>query len=317
MRAACSSAVAALAMPFVWFATPGLAQGTDSVKELMGKAQSESERRAVEDLINKLQGRAPAAKAAPAPAVPPAATAPAKAVPAPQADSAKSAPVAPVAVPDAAAIKSMAPQPVVVAPQAPAQKETLPAVADPAPARATPETEYKAAPAVPAPAVPTPKADSAKSAAPPATPSRTAAPKQGPAQPAATTVGMAPAIADREQLPTVDLEVYFEFASAKLSPEATATLVTLGRTLSDPRLADQTFIIGGYTDGKGKPDYNLRLSQQRSDMVRQFLIDEFRIAPKRLIAKGFGNNKFKNATDPLANENRRVQVINWTSQLQP
>ncbi len=128
-------------------------------------------------------------------------------------------------------------------------------------------------------------------------------------------MGAAATVAGRGQLPTVDLEVFFEFASAKLTPEASATLVTLGRTLSDPRLADQIFVIGGFTDGKGKPDYNLRLSQMRAEAVRQFLITEFRVDPKRLIAKGFGKSQLKNATRPDADENRRVQVINWTSQM--
>ncbi len=125
----------------------------------------------------------------------------------------------------------------------------------------------------------------------------------------------APEVARRDNLPSVDLEIYFEFASAELAPLAMLTLNTLGRTLADPRLADQTFVIGGFTDGKGSPDYNLRLSQQRADAVRQFLITQFGIAPSRLIAKGFGKARLKNAANPQALENRRVQIINWTEKV--
>ncbi len=127
--------------------------------------------------------------------------------------------------------------------------------------------------------------------------------------------GNVPAVAQRENLPTADLVVLFEFASAEISPLAALSLNTLGRTLADPRLSSQTFVIGGFTDGKGSPDYNLRLSQQRAETVRQYLISQFDIAPARLIAKGFGKSQLKNAANPQALENRRVQIINWTEKL--
>jgi outer membrane protein OmpA-like peptidoglycan-associated protein len=161
-----------------------------------------------------------------------------------------------------------------------------------------------------------PPASTGKPLASPAAASPAAVSKTPAVADPAAALGQAPAIAAREALPTIDLEVFFEFASAKLSPSAVATLVTLGRTLSDPRLADQTFIIAGYTDGKGKPDYNMWLSQLRADTVRQALITDFKIDPSRLIAKGYGKTKFKNNSNPLANENRRVQVINWTSKVE-
>lgn len=310
MRAAGTMAMAALSVPLLCWPVAGHAQRSESVKELMGRAQSESERRAVEDLINKLQGRsappksAPAEQAAPPPVPPPAA---AKAAPAP-------VPVAPVEPPKSSVAAPAQPTP---APPSPVNPATS----------ATPATEPP--PAAPAAAQPPPAASTpipaASPAPPPPPPPQTAAPKEppAPARPAAVAptpapaapAGKAAASAEREQPPTVDLEIFFEFASAKLTPQATATLVTLGRTLTDPRLADQVFIIGGFTDAKGKPDYNLWLSQLRAESVRQFLITEFRIDAKRLIAKGYGATQLKNAAHRDADENRRVRIINWTSQL--
>jgi outer membrane protein OmpA-like peptidoglycan-associated protein len=141
-----------------------------------------------------------------------------------------------------------------------------------------------------------------------AAPAAIVAPSPAPATPADDA-------ANKPDAPSVDLEIYFGFASAEITPAAAATLVTLGRTLADPRLAGQTFVIGGFTDGKGKPDYNLRLSQMRADAVRTLLIRQFDIAPERLIAKGFGQAKLKNARDPKADENRRVRIINWTDKM--
>ena len=111
----------------------------------------------------------------------------------------------------------------------------------------------------------------------------------------------------------MDLEVYFQFASAALSPRAMEQLIPLGHSLADARLADQSFMIAGFTDSKGKADYNLRLSQQRADAVRQLLITEFQIAPNRLIAKGFGKERLKDQANPIADQNRRVQIINLTN----
>ena len=84
----------------------------------------------------------------------------------------------------------------------------------------------------------------------------------------------------------------------------------LGRALSDPRLADATFLIGGHTDSKGRADYNRHLSQIRADAVRAFLIASYGIAPKRLTAKGFGESRLKNPANPQGEENRRVQIVN-------
>jgi outer membrane protein OmpA-like peptidoglycan-associated protein len=119
--------------------------------------------------------------------------------------------------------------------------------------------------------------------------------------------------AERKQLPSVDLEVLFEFNSAKMTEAAVEALTPLGHALSDERLADGQFLIAGHTDGKGKADYNLELSQRRADAVREFLVVNFKIDGSRLVAKGFGESRLKNPQRPRAAENRRVQVVNLTS----
>jgi outer membrane protein OmpA-like peptidoglycan-associated protein len=116
----------------------------------------------------------------------------------------------------------------------------------------------------------------------------------------------------RDDLPTADLEVYFEFNSAAIAPAALPALKTLGQALADGRLAGGTFIVGGHTDAKGDDDYNQRLSQRRAQSVRDFLVANFPIDPKKLMAVGYGEEQLKSADEPLAAVNRRVQVINWT-----
>jgi outer membrane protein OmpA-like peptidoglycan-associated protein len=116
----------------------------------------------------------------------------------------------------------------------------------------------------------------------------------------------------RDDLPTADLEVYFDFNSATIAPSALPMLKTLGQALADGRLAGGTFIVGGHTDAKGADDYNQRLSQRRAQAVRDFLVGNFPIEPKKLMAVGYGEEQLKSVDEPLAAVNRRVQVINWT-----
>ena len=117
----------------------------------------------------------------------------------------------------------------------------------------------------------------------------------------------------RDRLPTADLEVYFDFDSAVITPAALPTLKTLGQALSDGRLSEGTFIVGGHTDGKGAADYNQRLSQRRAQAVREFLISSFPIPPAKLMAIGYGEEELKSPDEPSAGVNRRVQIINWSS----
>jgi outer membrane protein OmpA-like peptidoglycan-associated protein len=111
-------------------------------------------------------------------------------------------------------------------------------------------------------------------------------------------------------LPQVDLEVFFEFDSAAITPEATPILLKLGEALSNDKLKGSVFMVAGHTDAKGSDAYNLGLSAARANSVRDFLIEKFHIEPKQLVAVGFGEEQLKNQENPLADENRRVQVVN-------
>ena len=55
------------------------------------------------------------------------------------------------------------------------------------------------------------------------------------------------------------------------------------------------------------------MSDQRAKAVAGFLVENFHIDPKQLVAVGFGEEKLKNPENPLAAENRRVQVVNMAN----
>jgi len=87
----------------------------------------------------------------------------------------------------------------------------------------------------------------------------------------------------------------FAFASAELQPsEALQKLGTLLR-----RNPDATFVIEGYTDSIGDPMYNLNLSQERADSVRDYLIQSG-VDPAHIQARGFGATNFLVAPRPVA-----------------
>jgi outer membrane protein OmpA-like peptidoglycan-associated protein len=222
---------------------PAMGQDKPTLKDVLGRVQSESETKAVEDLVDKLKGttRKPEKPAAaPAPSPGPTAT------------------PAPAASPEAAKEMPAATPPKVALPSTP-----------------TPTSPPEAKPEL--------KPDEAIKRA------------------------------ETKEAPSIDLEIFFDYKSAEVTPKAAAVLTPLGRALSDARLADDSFLIAGHTDAKGGADYNLELSQRRAESVRQFLIANFKVDAKKLIAKGYAFQHLRNPKDPFAAVNRRVQIVNLST----
>jgi outer membrane protein OmpA-like peptidoglycan-associated protein len=217
----------------------------DNLKEFLGKTQSDAERKAVNDLVDKLKG-----------------------VARPKGDG---------------------------APQGPDQSGS---------------TQSSTAPEGPgvarAPAAPS------QPGSPPPSGDRVASPAPVTPPPAAVQTSPETAVesAEQKQVPSVDLEVFFAYKSAEITGSAVGTLRTLGEALRDASLADDAFLIAGHTDAKGGAAFNMELSQRRADAVREFLISNFGIDGSKLVAKGFGLQRLKNPRQPLAAENRRVQIVN-------
>jgi len=114
--------------------------------------------------------------------------------------------------------------------------------------------------------------------------------------------------------PSIDLEIYFDYNSASISPRAVPGLTSLGRALTDPALRGGVFLVGGHTDARGSDGYNLDLSEKRAQSVKQFLMQKFSIKEDTLVVAGFGKEQLKNKAVPYAAQNRRVQITNLQSQ---
>lgn len=112
------------------------------------------------------------------------------------------------------------------------------------------------------------------------------------------------------KLPAADVEVTFDFNSDVVGPVARQALQPLGAVLNNPKLARDRFVLVGHTDAKGSDASNQALSERRAAAVKRHLVETFGIAPDRLDTYGRGRMVLKRPEDPLAAENRRVQVIN-------
>jgi outer membrane protein OmpA-like peptidoglycan-associated protein len=108
----------------------------------------------------------------------------------------------------------------------------------------------------------------------------------------------------------IDLEILFEYNSARIAREAEPQLDQLGEALRNPRLANATVILAGHTDAKGGQQYNERLSDRRAEAVKLYLVEKLKIPAENLTTAGYGKRHLKNPDDPFGAENRRVQILN-------
>jgi outer membrane protein OmpA-like peptidoglycan-associated protein len=110
--------------------------------------------------------------------------------------------------------------------------------------------------------------------------------------------------------PNIDLEITFEYNSADISSKSLGAVQALGRALTRPDLKGSTFVVAGHTDAAGGESYNQELSERRADAIKKYLIDNYHISSADLVTVGYGKSKLKDPNQPMAEVNRRVQVVN-------
>jgi outer membrane protein OmpA-like peptidoglycan-associated protein len=110
--------------------------------------------------------------------------------------------------------------------------------------------------------------------------------------------------------PNIDLEITFDYNSADISAKSLPSVQALGRALTNPDLKGSTFVVAGHTDAAGSEGYNQDLSERRADCIKRYLMDNYHIASSDLVTVGYGKTKLKDPSQPMAEVNRRVQVVN-------
>jgi len=110
--------------------------------------------------------------------------------------------------------------------------------------------------------------------------------------------------------PNIDLEINFDYNSAKISKTSLPAAQELGKALSNPSLKGSTFVVAGHTDGIGSDAFNQDLSERRADTIKNYLVQKFGINASDLVTVGYGKTKLKDVQNPSDPINRRVQVVN-------
>jgi outer membrane protein OmpA-like peptidoglycan-associated protein len=112
--------------------------------------------------------------------------------------------------------------------------------------------------------------------------------------------------------PNIDLEITFDYNSADISAKSLPSVqASEGPFNPDPEGLDLRG--GSHTDAAGGEAYNQDLSERRADSIKRYLTDKFGIAGADLVTVGYGKSKLKDPGQPLAEVNRRVQVVNMAS----
>jgi outer membrane protein OmpA-like peptidoglycan-associated protein len=103
-------------------------------------------------------------------------------------------------------------------------------------------------------------------------------------------------------------DVLFDFGKYNLKPDTKITLAKLaGIIQSHPGLH---LAIEGHTDNIGSDEANMKLSQQRADAVREFLVQQG-LAADTVTAVGLGKAEpvADNSTNEGRQKNRRVEIV--------
>src|SRR5262249_18689773 len=108
--------------------------------------------------------------------------------------------------------------------------------------------------------------------------------------------------------PVDSASVKFKFNHSDLTDEAKATLDQLASKVKGSK--GYVLEIQGFTDNKGTEDYNLVLSQKRSESVVRYLAEQHQIPLFRMFILGLGEAKQveDNKTKAGREANRRVEI---------
>lgn len=105
------------------------------------------------------------------------------------------------------------------------------------------------------------------------------------------------------------LDLNFEIDEGETQANDKERLGVVGTFMK--KYPDTTAVIEGHSDDVGTDQYNLELSQQRADSTVKYLTENFKIAPSRLSAVGYGKMRpiADNSTPEGQRANRRINAV--------
>ena len=110
---------------------------------------------------------------------------------------------------------------------------------------------------------------------------------------------------------SVGLPVLFHFGKTTLVDSSKPYLDRVGELMQQPEYSEETLIVEGHTDAVGSAGFNQRLSELRALAVKDYLVQNFDIDPRRLFPDGKGESRLFYPENPRADENRRVEFLRY------
>jgi OOP family OmpA-OmpF porin len=103
-------------------------------------------------------------------------------------------------------------------------------------------------------------------------------------------------------------DVLFDFDGVEVPLDSQDRLKMVAKFLEDN--PDTFAVLAGFTDNAGAEEYNLKLSRMRSQSVKNFVLEQSRIDPDRVILFWYGNTNpvASNDTAEGRQKNRRVEI---------
>ena len=117
-----------------------------------------------------------------------------------------------------------------------------------------------------------------------------------------------PMAPELNKLPHFLVEILFDNDAAVVRPDSYRTLGRIADTLTHPSMLGYKFLIVGHTASGGRRDFNLTLSQRRADVIRDVLVNTFKVSSKRLMTLGLGEEQLVDRAKPGAPANQQTVI---------
>lgn len=108
---------------------------------------------------------------------------------------------------------------------------------------------------------------------------------------------------------TIDLLLEFDYDKANIRPEHESEIQKVVDFMR--QYPQVSAVLEGHTDSRGSTAYNQRLSEQRANAVRDYLVSQKGISADRLTAVGYGESRLKDPgnSEEAHQSNRRVAAV--------
>jgi outer membrane protein OmpA-like peptidoglycan-associated protein len=109
----------------------------------------------------------------------------------------------------------------------------------------------------------------------------------------------------------LDTSILFDQGQFNLKPGVSSEFDKVGQIIKG--FPSAKILISGHTDSDGDAQINQKLSEQRAEAVRLYLINTFNIEASRIESKGFGEEQpiVNNDTPENKTLNRRIEFSVW------